>query len=151
MEFQWRKPRNPWGFRKEKEFPVVPVKSYSRYNDFTFSLGRKTDLVEVRDLLVKAGCFPKEDLLKHVNQLRLTGNVENGQIFVECKNPDVNDIFVDKLNSLTMPDVQIRKCHSYSKIYWCDLVLFIPALISRRRLSIIFCVGIIERSMIGFR
>ena len=114
MEFQWRKPRNPWGFRKEKEFPVVPVKSYSRYNDFTFSLGRKTDLVEVRDLLVKAGCFPKEDLLKHVNQLRLTGNVENGQIFVECKNPEVNDIFVDKLNSLTMPDVQIRKCHSYS-------------------------------------
>ena len=116
MFTKFRQPRrNAWNNRNNApQVPVLDVKSYSRFNDFTFSLGRRTNIKEVNDIMVKAGCFNQGELLDHVNQLRLTGNLENGQIFVECKSNGANDDFVDKINSVVLPDVSVRKCHSYS-------------------------------------
>ena len=116
MFSKFRQPRrNAWNNRNlAPQVPVLDVKSYSRFNDFTFSLGRRTNLKEVNEILVQAGCFNQGELLDHVNQLRLTGNLENGQIFVECKSTGSNDVFVDKVNSVRLPDVSVRKCHSYS-------------------------------------
>ena len=94
--------------------PVLELNSYSRFNDLTFSVGRKTDLLEVNEMMIKAGCYKRGELLDYVNQMRLTGNLENGQIFVECNRPGLNDVFVDKLNGLTLSEGSIRKCHSYS-------------------------------------
>ena len=33
---------------------------------------------------------------------------------MECKSTGSNDVFVDKINSVRLPDVSVRKCHSYS-------------------------------------
>ena len=116
MFSKYRQPRrNAWSnWNHAPEIPVWDVQSYSRFNDFTFSLGRKTNYKEVNDILVQAGCFQHGEILDHVKQLRITGNLENGQVFVECNTPGLNDVFVDKVNSLSLPDVSIRKCHSYS-------------------------------------
>ena len=114
---KYRRPtRNAWGrqLNEGRGLPVVDLKTYSRFNDLTFSLGRKTNTKEAHDLLVEAGCFKNGELLKYVNQLRVTGSMDNGKIFVECNAPGHNDVFVEKLNNLNLPEVTIKKCHSYS-------------------------------------
>ena len=52
--------------------------------------------------------------MKYVNQLRITGNKENGQIFVECKDEGLTDAWVEKISQLNVDDTTIRKCHSYT-------------------------------------
>ena len=94
------------------KYPRLDIVSYSRENDFTFSLGRQTSYEEVLGLLWEAGCVNPSNLLSSVKQLRITKNVDNGQVFVTCANDGVSDIWVDKLNGLAKSD--IRKCHSYT-------------------------------------
>ena len=110
---RYRQPKNPWNNRGPP-IPILEAKSYSRSNDLTFSVGRKIDYNEVHDLLISAGCFAKGELHEYINQMRITGNLENGQVFLECSAPGINDEFVEKLKMLTLSDGAIRKCHSYS-------------------------------------
>ena len=94
-------------------YPVIPVKSQSRQDDLTFSLGRETNHDEVERLLVDSGCVGQGKLLDYAKQMRITGNQENGQIFVELKS-GLSDTFADKLNSCNLPGFSIRKCHTYT-------------------------------------
>ena len=105
--------KNAWSSPLYKpKYPRLDIASYSRENDITLSLGRQTDYEEVLGLLWKAGCIDPSTLLDSVSQMRITKNVDNGQIFVTCANDNVADIWVDKLNGLTGTD--IKKCHSYT-------------------------------------
>ena len=70
----FRQPKeNVWSWRaKQANVPVITLKSYSRFNDLTFSVGRKTTLREVNDMLIESGCYKKGELHDYVNQIRLT-------------------------------------------------------------------------------
>ena len=94
-------------------YPRIVSKSYSRDNDITFSLGKPTDYEEVLHLLWKAGCVEDPLTLSNkVNQLRITRNLDNGQVFVTCAESGVADKWVDSLNELE--NTSIKKCHSYT-------------------------------------
>ena len=47
---------NPWNV---PNYPVLEIDSWTKKNDFTFSLGRDTNYGEVNQLLVEAGCYKK--------------------------------------------------------------------------------------------
>ena len=49
-----------------------------------------------------------------MNQLRITGNKENGQVFVECNADGLTDDWVEKIANLNVKDTIIRKCHAYT-------------------------------------
>ena len=106
--------RGQKAWSRPPEYPYLKVKSYSRYHDMTFSLGRETSHAEVESLLIKAGCFEAGKLHDYVKQIRITGNRENGQVFVECRGPGLSDIFVEKINNMDLEHDTIRKCHSYT-------------------------------------
>jgi len=103
--------RNRWNAPK---YPVLNIDSWNKKRDLTFSLGRDTSYEEVHKLLVEAGCFKKGELLNYVKQLRITGNKENGQVFVECNDDGLTDDWVEKINKLNVRDTTITKCHAYT-------------------------------------
>ena len=107
--------RNAWVTPLFKpRYPRIDSLSYSRDNDITFSLGRVTDYDEVVNLLWKSGCVDPSTLSNSVRQLRITRNLDNGQVFITCAESGVADIWVDKLNDLELEGVTIQKCHSYT-------------------------------------
>ena len=94
------------------KYPKIVCNSYTRENDLTFSLGRATDHDEIVKLLLDSGCVGPKSLVKDVTMVKITGNLQNGQVFVTCSESGVSDSWVDKLNSLE--GTTIRKCHSYT-------------------------------------
>ena len=85
---------NAWSTHLFKpRYPRLDIDSYSRENDITFSLGRQTSYEEVIGLLWKAGCVDPSTLLESVKQLRITRNVDNGQVFVTCAKDGVADLW----------------------------------------------------------
>ena len=94
------------------KYPRLTIDTYSRENDLTFSLGKETDHDEIMDLLIDSGCVEAGNILDKISCLRITRNLENGQVFITCSEPAVTDGWVYQLNSLT--NTSIRKCHSYT-------------------------------------
>ena len=115
LDLPLRRSNNYGGYAwSQPLYPVIPITSQSRKDDLTFSLGRDTNHDEIERLLVESGCITKGGILDYAKQLRITGNKENGQVFVELKGPGLSDVFADKLNSCKLNDFSIRKCHTYN-------------------------------------
>ena len=105
--------RNDWRRPLIKpSVPRLPIKSYTRENDLTFSFGELVDYDDVVNLLLQSGCIDRKNYLDEIKMLKLTKSVHNGQVFVTCAKPNVCDEWVRKLNA--MDGSGIRKCHSYS-------------------------------------
>ena len=102
---------NVWNRPK---YPLIPVETLSREHDLTLSLGRNTNHDEIEKLLFDSGCIVQGQLADYANQIRITGNKENGQIFVELK-PGLSDVFAEKLNTCNLPGFVIDNCHTYTR------------------------------------
>ena len=90
--------------------------SYTKEYDFTFSLGRPTNRPEVVNLIRSSGAIGKDDNIHDYLQMITINdfNEENGQVLVRCIKPGLADHIVEKLLALEVPNVDIRRCHSYT-------------------------------------
>ena len=95
---------------------IVRSESFTREYDVTLSLGRETNRKEIADLIVESGAVHSyEQLFENVHTIGINNRaLENGQVVIVCKNTDIVDVMVEKLNDL--PDKGIRSCHSYNDV-----------------------------------
>ena len=105
--------RKPW--MQARNAVSIKSETYTKDNDFTFSLGRPTNRREVANILMNSGaCGSFKEITEMFTYMSINNNAnENGQVSIQCAKPGIAEQVVEMLNDMNMSGFQIKRCHSY--------------------------------------
>ena len=103
--------RRPW--MQARNAVSIKSESFTKDNDFTFSLERPTNRREVANILINSGaCGSYKEFAQMFTYMSINNNAnENGQVTIQCTKPETAERVVEMLNELT--NIKIKRCHSY--------------------------------------